>query len=253
MSGLPADPPDSIEAWSRRLGLESFPGRWTVVDEVGSTQDLAREAGPGVAVTALRQRSGRGRLGRAWADTGSDGLAVTFALPPAAGADRWLAIATALAAVRAIEATSGVAVAIKWPNDLVVAGRKLGGILIERTDRATLVGIGMNVSQPEFAGELAATATSLLREGVRVARLDLLVRLAREFASALGEPEPARKAEFDRRDALRGAWVRVRSAGEELEGRVRRVEPVDGLTIETGQGPRFLPAATASILAWRPG
>lgn len=253
MSGRPADPPDSAATWLRRLEAEpgSFPPRWIVVDEVGSTQDPAREAGPGVAVTALRQRSGRGRLGRAWADTGSDGLAVTFALPAAAGADPWLAIATALAAARAVEVTASLAVAIKWPNDLVVAGRKLGGILIERTDRTTLVGIGINVAQADFAGDLAATATSVLREGGRVARLDLLVRLARELGSAIDEPESSRAAEFARRDALRGAWVRVASAGEVVEGRVLRVEPIGGLTIETGTGERFLPAATASILAWR--
>lgn len=254
MNGVPADSPDAVETWSRRLGAEAtpFPARWIVVDEVGSTQDLARDAGPGVAVTALRQRAGRGRLGRAWADTGSDGLAVTFALPAAAGADPWIAIAAALATARAVEATSGVAAAIKWPNDLVVAGRKLGGILIERTDRATLVGIGLNVSQTGFGGDLATTATSLVREGARVARLDVLVRLARELGATLDEPEPSRAAEFARRDALRGAWARVLSAGEEFEGRVRRVEPVGGLWIETGQGERFLPAATASIVAWRP-
>ncbi len=249
-------PVENAAEWERRLradgGGPPVVSRWLVVDEAGSTQDLARDAEPGTAVTALRQRAGRGRLGRAWADTGSDGLAVTFTLPAAAGADPWLAIASALAAARAIDTVSGLAVAIKWPNDLVLGGRKLGGILIERTDRATLVGIGINVGQADFPGELAATATSLFGAGRSVARLDLLARLARELAACLGAPRERREAEFARRDALRGAWIRATSAGEAVEGRVRLVEPVRGIHLESGGELRLLPAATTSIVAWRP-
>lgn len=252
MNRVAAESAGEADAWRKRLATEAAPGRWTVVDETGSTQDLARELAPGDAVTALRQRSGRGRLGRAWADTGSDGLAVTFVLPAASGTDPWLAIASALAAARAIETVAGLAVGIKWPNDLVLAGRKLGGILIERTDRATLVGIGINVLQAEFPGELDATATSLARAGRPASRLDLLARLATELAKAVDEPVAVRAAEFSRRDALRGAWIRATSAGETLEGRVRAVDPVVGLHVETADGERFLAAATASILAWRP-
>lgn len=242
--------------WQRRLRAEADAppavSRWLVVDEVGSTQDLAREVEPGTAVTAIRQRAGRGRLGRAWADTGSDGLAVTFALPSAAGADPWLAIASALAAARAIDAVAGLTVAIKWPNDLVLGGRKLGGILIERTDRATLVGIGINVGQAEFPAELAPIATSLARAGRPVGRLELLVRLTRELAAGLGEPLVRREAEFARRDALRGAWIRATSAGDSVEGRVRLVEPIRGIHLESDGDIRLLPAATTSIVAWRP-
>lgn len=242
--------------WRERLGREfagdPTVGRWVVVDETGSTQDLAREVDPGTAVTALRQVAGRGRLGRSWADTGLDGLAVTFALPPASGADPWLAIASALAAARAIEAVAGLAVGIKWPNDLVLAGRKLGGILIERTARATLVGIGINVTQIDFPDGVAATATSLARAGRPVPRLELLVALARDLPTALAEPIASREAEFARRDALRGGWIRGTSAGEPVEGRVLAVEPVHGIRLEAGNGERFVPAATASILAWRP-
>ena len=249
-------PGETAADWERRLRAEADAppavSRWLVVDEVGSTQDLAREAEPGTAVTALRQRAGRGRLGRVWADTGSDGLAVTFALPSPAGADPWLAIISALAAARAIEAVARLAIAIKWPNDLVLDGRKLGGILIERTDRSTLVGIGINVAQADFPAELAATATSLSRAGRPVARLDLLVRLARELAAGLAEPLGRREAEFASRDALRGAWIRATSAGETVEGRVRLVEPVRGIHLDSDGDLRLLPAATTSIVAWRP-
>lgn len=245
-------PSDDAEGWRNRLAAEAPSWRWTVVDEIGSTQDLARDLPPGAAVTALRQRSGRGRLGRAWADTGSDGLAVTFTLPAERAADPWLAIASALAAARAIEAISALAVGIKWPNDLVYGGRKLGGILIERIDRVALVGIGINVSQPDFPGELEATATSLARIGRPASRLNLLVSLATGLAKAVDESAEVRAVEFARRDALRGGWIRATSAGETLEGTVRAVEPVVGLHVDTAEGERFLPAATASILDWRP-
>jgi BirA family biotin operon repressor/biotin-[acetyl-CoA-carboxylase] ligase len=246
----------SAAEWRDRLGREfandpAFP-RWLVLDEVGSTQDLAREVDPGTAVTALRQVAGRGRLGRAWADTGRDGLAVTFVLPPERGADPWLAIGSALAAARAIETVAGVAAGIKWPNDLVLEGRKLGGILIERTGRGTLVGIGINVSQPDFPDGLATLATSLRRAGRAVDRLDLLVELARRLPAALAEPEGSRQAEFARRDTLRDGWIRATSAGESVEGQVVRVDPVRGIHVRCESGERFLPAATASIVAWRP-
>lgn len=247
----------SAAEWHDRLSRESAGdatvARWLVVDEVGSTQDLARDVEPGTAVTALRQRAGRGRLGRSWADTGADGLAVTFTLPPASGADPWLAIATALAAARAIESLVRLAVGIKWPNDLVHEGRKLGGILIERTARATLVGIGINVTQVDFPDEIAASATSLARAGRPVARLDLLVELARALPAAITEAPASREIEFARRDALRGGWIRATSAGETVEGRVLAVEPVRGIRVDVGNAERFLPAATAAILAWRPG
>lgn len=257
MSRPEPDRPAAAAAWRERLSRESAGApavvRWIVVDETGSTQDLARDLDPGTAITALRQRSGRGRLGRSWADTGLDGLAVTFVLPPSNGADPWLAIASAVAAARAVEAVAGRVVQIKWPNDLVDEGRKLGGILIERGDRSTLVGIGINVTQQHFPGELATTATSLARAGRPVDRLDLLVQLARDLSAALAEPTVALAAEFSRRDALRGGWIRADSCGETVEGRVIAVEPVRGIRIAVGDGERFLPAATVSILAWRPG
>jgi BirA family biotin operon repressor/biotin-[acetyl-CoA-carboxylase] ligase len=249
MSGVAAD--EWRERLAREFAGDPTVGRWLVVDEAGSTQDLARELDPGGAVTALRQVAGRGRLGRSWADTGFDGLAVTFVLPQACGADPWLAIAAALAAARAVEAVAGLAMGIKWPNDLVFEGRKLGGILIERTARATLVGVGINVTQVDFPDEIAAVATSLARAGRPVARLDLLVALARDLPPALAEPIASREAEFARRDALRGGWIRAISAGETVEGRVLAVEPVQGIRLETAGGERFLPAATASIVSWR--
>jgi len=249
--------PQSAAAWRAALAAACGPGgpwrTFEVLPEVGSTQDAARSRAPGTVVTTLRQTAGRGRLGRGWADTGNHGLAVTFVLEAERGARPSLALAAAIAAARAIEGLAGGAVALKWPNDLVVGGKKLGGILIERLATVTLVGIGINVGQPGFPSELAH-ATSLRILGHDLARLDLLVGLCREFAAILDASDPAIEAEFVRRDALRGAWVRVGDGPSTVEGRLERLEPLRGLSIRPSGAAevRFVPAARAAILAWRP-
>jgi BirA family biotin operon repressor/biotin-[acetyl-CoA-carboxylase] ligase len=88
-----------------------------------------------------------------------------------------------------VESVTGLAVDLKWPNDLIVRGKKAGGILTEMHAepgqiRFVVVGIGLNVNQERFPGELANTATSLrLETGKSQSRMELLVRLLREFES----------------------------------------------------------------------
>ncbi|MHC4102053.1 MAG: biotin--[acetyl-CoA-carboxylase] ligase, partial [Planctomycetota bacterium] len=143
-------PPVPIEQWSDRLQhvLDALDGplrRVTVLRETGSTQDAAKRmsAEPGDVVVAWRQTAGRGRLGRAWADTGEDGIAVTLVTD--AGPPSWLAVASAVGAACAAEALLRRAVGIKWPNDVVVDGRKLAGVLTEQAGGQALIGIGLNV------------------------------------------------------------------------------------------------------------
>jgi BirA family biotin operon repressor/biotin-[acetyl-CoA-carboxylase] ligase len=94
-----------------------------------------------------------------------------------------------LSARTAIEAHTGLTPDLKWPNDLLLSGKKVGGILTEMHAepsqvRFVIVGIGLNVNQEKFPGELGATASSLrLETGKQGSRLELLVRLLREFES----------------------------------------------------------------------
>lgn len=230
-----------------------------VVAETASTQDVLHglDRPLGLVAIAFRQTAGRGRLGRAWADTGLDGVALSL-VAPAEGADaaERLVLAAALGAARGIERASGLRVGIKWPNDLVVDGRKLGGILIERSARragdVAVVGIGINVGQRAFPAELASTATSLALEGHAVDRLDLLEALLPELDAAFGEPVPALRSAFATRDALRGATAVCATPDGEVSGVVRAVEPGAGLLVATADGDRFLAAATTSILRWKP-
>lgn len=227
-----------------------------VLAETASTQDVARELAdrPGAVVVAARQTRGRGRLGRSWCDTGDEGIAATFCCPDDPLGHR-LVLASSIAPVRAIERGCAVPVGIKWPNDLMVRGRKLGGVLIERVassgSRVALIGIGINVRQREFPPELADGATSLLREGADLDRLDLLVGLVVALDEALGEPSERLLADYLGRDALRGREATFGTPTGEITGTVLQAHPVDGIAIEVPGGTVTLPVATTTVLAWR--
>jgi BirA family biotin operon repressor/biotin-[acetyl-CoA-carboxylase] ligase len=155
------------------------PGRpWDVrrLAETDSTNrvaiDLAREGAPDrTVVVADHQTAGRGRLGRSWVAPPGASLLMSVLLRPALPASRMhlLTLATALAAADACESVAGVRAELKWPNDLVVGDRKLGGILAEavwaggRPD-AVVVGLGLNVTWPsldEMPPDVAGIAVAL--------------------------------------------------------------------------------------------
>jgi BirA family biotin operon repressor/biotin-[acetyl-CoA-carboxylase] ligase len=161
LAGLPPD--------GRVIGREI-----TVFEETGSTNDLAARAGDdglqeGLVLFAETQRAGRGRLGRSWQSPPWQGLWFSVLLRPAAPVARWpeLTFCAALAVAEAAETATGRAAAIKWPNDVLVLGRKICGILLEchqgRPAGYVVIGIGLNVRQgaQDFAPELRERASSL--------------------------------------------------------------------------------------------
>lgn len=244
-------PQRPIEAWPASLEAEvaslARVRRVQLLRETASTQDHARAsaAQPGTAVVAFRQTAGRGRLGRAWADTGHDGIAVTFVLPD--HPPESLAMRSAVAAAAAARAFAGDAPGIKWPNDVVAHGRKLAGILVERTEGRALVGIGMNVLQHAFPPELAPHATSLAMLGAACDRLDVLVSLVRSLDAAMGAPDEDIYRTYRALDRMCGNRCAFLAPDGPVEGTVRDVDPLKGLLVETAAGPRFLPAATTSV------
>lgn len=144
-----------------------------VLPEVASTQDVLRERllnGESVpGVLAYHQSQGRGRFDRAWISAPGDSLTISLAFPEYTDhAMPWLigqAVALAVAATLRTQ--------VMWPNDLTIAGRKVGGILSEMValptgERVPIVGIGVNLNQTEFPEEIAHRATSLyLARGFR--------------------------------------------------------------------------------------
>lgn len=242
-------PPSPIEAWPDRLDAACRGRRFlrgaVVVRETGSTQDVARGRAAGDVVVAWRQTSGRGRDGRTWADTGLGGVAIT-AVAAVQGA--WIALAAGVAAAEAIERTApSVTVGLKWPNDLMIAGRKVGGVLIERDGEASLIGIGINVSQPSFDGELATRAASLAIAGACVDRIVLLEALLPRLDHWLAAGESASIGAFQQRDMLRGRVVRLSAAGSIVEGVVDSIDPLVALRIRTPAGLLAVEASTARI------
>jgi BirA family biotin operon repressor/biotin-[acetyl-CoA-carboxylase] ligase len=159
-----------------------------------STNRVAMELGyagepEGAVVLAEEQTAGRGRSGRSWHSERGAGLYVTLSLRPrlAPAQAPLLTMMAGLSAHTAILAQTGLNAELKWPNDLLLNGKKLGGILTEMhaepsTVRFVIVGIGINVNQEKFPAELSGIATSLRREAGRTfSRVELLVKLLSQF------------------------------------------------------------------------
>ena len=144
-----------------------------VLPKVGSTQDEAlrwakKGAPEGALVVAEEQTAGRGRRGRPWLSPGGRSLYVSVVLRPRLSPAEASVLATAagLAVAEAVESVHHLPTGLKWPNDVVVDGRKIAGILVEATvgvEFVAVVGVGVNVSWPcgGFPAELAPRATSV--------------------------------------------------------------------------------------------
>ncbi len=204
-------------------------------DTVPSTQDLATEEfvrrGAPVLVVAAAQESGRGRGGRPWWNA-DRAMAASFAFSPPWSVDDWplLPLVAALAARDAIAATTGVQVALKWPNDLMVDGLKVGGILVEGTDHRVAVGMGLDLwwkEAPEGAGALFGDDP-----GPDVGR-EIAVRWVDRFLQRLARP-----ARDWGHDEYRSVCTTVGREVEWDDGRGRAVDiaPGGGLVIETADG-----------------
>ncbi len=165
------------------------------LEETGSTNDdcvrFLKEGAPhGIVVVAGSQSAGKGRRGRSWASPANESVYMTLGLRPNVPTDRvsMLTLVMALAVARAVEEISGLDNArIKWPNDIVIGGRKVCGILTEmhmdgNRIESVVIGVGINVGGREFAPELAQTATSLYMEcGQKFERDILIARVLEHF------------------------------------------------------------------------
>ncbi len=268
MSPLPAEAP--LESWEgKSVGV--WAALWRVprvlaYAAIGSTNDAARElaqagAPPGTVVLADYQTHGRGRQGRTWHAPPGKGLLLSMVLRPTLPAGEAtpgvVSVRVGLAAVRALERTAGVPIGLKWPNDLVAGGAKLGGILLEgvmgENDFQLVAGIGLNVLQREgeFPADLDGPAVSLAMMGeVTVSRPVLAGALASALAPLATAPaiplSEAELREFARRDILRGQVVAIDGSpagvalGLDADGAMR-VERADG-SIVSYRGGTVRPA-----------
>ncbi len=230
--------------------------------QIGSTNDearrLAQAAAPeGLLVVAEAQTAGRGRAGRRWLTPAGSALAFSLVLRPAvspAQATRLTMIA-GLAVCEAIEQVARVPANLKWPNDILLAGKKAGGILVEAATQTSgdqrleyaVIGIGINVLEAPAASEVDFPATALSAQaGQPVNRLRLLRAILQRLEArypAVITPNPLPlHAEWTARLAWLGELVVARTPGGDYSGRAESID-LDGalvVRLDTGQRMRLL-------------
>lgn len=230
-------------------------------EEVDSTQLVARArlqggAGPGLVVLADRQTAGRGRRDRAWTGPPSPGasLAITAVVPVPEAQSGLVPLATGLAVADAVR-RQGVRPALKWPNDLLLAEQKAGGILVERDTidavELLLVGVGVNVDwragHPGDEPPDAAWTSIAEHSGADVDRGELVADFLRGLEVWLRSvPEDPLRLLRTYREACSTIGRRVRVSfpdGEVIAGTATDLDREGRLVVELAEGPVAIHAA----------
>lgn len=263
--------PPLDEAAARRALVR--PGSaWTEIQVVGETAstnaDVVAAARAGAAAGLVRvaehQHGGRGRLGRSWQAPPRSGLTLSVLVRPDVAAQHWpwLPLLTGVAVAEACRRAAEVDAVLKWPNDVMIADRKVAGVLAERVDTsagpAAVLGVGLNVSLTQ--AELPVSqATSLALAGARTLDRAVLLRsVLRTLASLLeawrgagGEPavgRPGLHASYTSRCSTLGRLVRVDLPdGSTVQGRAVEVDAGGRLVVESSTSAR--PGAAPRRLA----
>lgn len=243
-------------------------GRWRRIvwlAETDSTQRVARELArdgceEGTCVVAEAQTAGRGRLGRSWHSPPGTNVYLSIVLRPPLPPGRvpQLALVAGLAVADAVAGVPGLVPRLKWPNDVVLDGRKAAGILTEMEAEVERVhhvvaGIGLNVNAAEFPPELAGRATSLcLGVGRLVDRAAvtgaLLAAFERRYERFIAEGFAPVRREWEERSWLGGKEVRVAAPEGEIRGRVLGLDEDGALRLETPSGERLVVGGEVTLV-----
>lgn len=239
--------------------MKSIGHRIIRLEEAGSTNTVALETEAyleehGLVLVAERQTAGRGRLGRRWASLPGKQLEFSVVLHPVLPPEEvpLLSLVVAVAVAEAIEEKTGLQPALKWPNDVMIEGRKACGILLEgrpggARGARVVVGIGINCggAPEDFPEELRDILTTLSHAGGRgVARESLLeavlTRLQARYR-ALGEGgRPALLQDWTRRALLEGCSVRFNTPDGEVEGAPLGLTAEGYLLVQGRDGDRYV-------------
>lgn len=203
-------------------------------------RELASDGEENVVVVADEQTGGRGRLDRSW-ESPSGGVWLSMLVRPDLPATQApiITMATAVATARAVEAT-GVEASIKWPNDVLVDGEKVAGILTEmegEADRISwlIVGVGLNANVDENDLPTGTDATSLQAHGGPIDRRDCVHILIKGVHALLGTPEEV-LPEWRERSSTLDRRVRVETPRGEITGTATDVAFPGALIVDTGEG-----------------
>jgi len=242
-----------------------FPGASSFhVETTASTMDEARRlartgVGPGSVIMADEQSAGRGRFAdRAWRAPPAKGLLATLILGPEAARIPALPLRIGLALCRTIDSLAGrpggPASVLKWPNDVLLGGRKVAGILCEASPEGTFVGFGINVGMESFPPELADKATSLaLALGKEAGELDRL----RILELALGQIRLVLVDSRWREEAEAILWMRgervrflngLPESDDVVEGILEGLDPTGALLIDAGKASGALAYSAGELI-----
>ena len=222
-------------------------------DSLNSTMDEARRLAlqgepEGTVVIAEEQAAGRGRFDRSWVSPRGQNLYFSVLLRPSPVQLPYVNMAATMAVYRSVQDFTGLAPAIKWPNDVRVSGRKLSGIMIETAVEGaevtqTIVGIGLNVNfDPSRFPEIASFATSLSREtGQKVDRTRVLRVVLEQFDDLYRAVEGGYSLTKDWAALLEtlGRTVQVRWHDQVVEGLAQAVDEQGNLILTRSDGTTF--------------
>ena len=218
-------------------------------EETDSTNRQARllaldGAAHGTLVIADRQSAGRGRRGRGWISPAGEGIFMSLIVRPDMPPSRVakMSLMLALAVARAIERETGLIARIKWPNDIVIDGRKVCGLLLEMDATAEKVnsivaGVGINVHQKAFDEEIAHTASSLdLLSGRRVSRSAIVRAFLEEFERAMALADEAMMDAYCKRSATIEQRVQVIALDGTYTGVAKGITQSGSLLVAPDEG-----------------
>ena len=245
----------AVDLQSRQRNGQLIGNAIRVLPQTTSTNDEASRAAleghpEGLVIFAESQSAGRGRMGRRWSSPAGRGLWFSVLLRPSLAPSECtqLTAASANALVRAIQSTTGITPEIKWPNDLLIKGKKIAGILTEMSAelehvRSVILGIGIDATQTasEFPADLRNIATSLkLATGKIVSRADLaeavLRELDREYARIVAGQFAAVAEEWGSRCSTLGKQVTIDMGARRVRGRAEALDENGALLLRTEHG-----------------
>jgi BirA family biotin operon repressor/biotin-[acetyl-CoA-carboxylase] ligase len=199
-----------------------------------STMRAAAGRERGTVVIAGEQLAGQGRHGHAWHSEADTGVYCSIVLEPTP----LLTLALGLAAVDAITRATGLVCDIRWPNDLMLGGKKTGGILVQLVEGSAIAGIGINVNQQSFPGDLAGEATSLrIYTGHEACATDILLALVPAVEAVVREDKSAILRLFTQASSYAsGRRVIVHQAGGVIQGTSAGLNPDGFLVVRRDDG-----------------
>ena len=234
-------------------------------DTVGSTNTEAKRLAEeghenGTYVVADQQEAGRGRRGRTWQSPAGTNIYMTLLLKPEINPNHasMITLVSALAVAKGITRVTGSLAGIKWPNDIVMNGKKVCGILTEMSAQFDyvnhiVVGIGINVHSKEFPEEIAPMATSLdLETGAALNRAELVEAVWEAFEEyyetyLLTEDLSGLVQEYDAQLVNVNQLVKVLDPKEPFEGKALGITPLGELMVDTSEGRKLVSAGEVSV------